>query len=75
MVLIGLCFAGPVLHGWYSFGLPRLVNRIDSPSRLQECYYIGKGIFLDQTIFASFFLVNFFILNDKLSGETNEQTV
>lgn len=75
MILIGVCFAGPVLHAWYSFGLPRLVNKMEKTTKFQDCYYIGKGIFIDQTIFASFFLSNFFILNDKLSGKSNEEAV
>lgn len=35
----------------------------------------GKGILLDQTIFAGFFLTNFILLNDTLSGKSLEESV
>jgi hypothetical protein len=33
MVAVGLIFAGPVLHQWYTFVLPKLVNPLPNPSK------------------------------------------
>ncbi len=74
MFIVGSMFAGPVLHRWYGFVLPRLVNAQPNPTRAQFVFNTGKGILLDQTIFATFFLTNFIFLNDALSGKSFQES-
>ena len=68
MTLFGFLFAAPVLHVWYSHLLPKCANMIFSYGLFKPYNTPNKntlcGVFLDQTAFASFFLVNFFMIMD-----------
>ena len=68
MALFGLLFAAPVLNVWYSNVIPKCTSYIFSYGALKPYSTpIPKmicGVFLDQTAFATFFLVSFFVIMD-----------
>lgn len=68
MALFGLVFAAPVLNVWYTNFMPKCANKIFSYNKLTPYATTNKkmlcGLFLDQTIFASYFLVCFFMIMD-----------
>ena len=73
MTLFGFFFAAPVLNVWYSNLMPKCTNYIFSIGALKPYNTINKkmlcGLFLDQTAFAIFFLVNFFMIMDYVDSK------
>ena len=69
--LFGLLFTAPNLHIWYNF-YPKITNAIFSFPMLKG--YASQnmktlcGVFLDQTLFATYFLVCFFMIMDYVDS-------
>ena len=75
-MMCGSFFAGPLLHFWFSKGIPFIITKF-LPSKFSYFKLLTKrkiilaSIFFDQLFFSVFFNINFSIINSFLFNGKN----
>jgi len=73
MALFGFFFAAPTLNIWYSNLIPKCTSFVFSYGALKPYATANKkmlfGVLLDQTVFATLFLVSFFMIMDYIDSQ------
>jgi protein Mpv17 len=79
MTLVGTCYAAPLLHTWYTFGVPKVHKFValfyPKAAQFGSTKKLLLSVFIDQTFFAAFFTSGFFLVMDRMAGETIEKSL